>query len=72
MRNRHQPSELPVCITNALADRRGEKIRHATESLAAMITEMHGVPCHITIGEDFAFALIIRELGGADDCEVSR
>jgi hypothetical protein len=47
-----------------LADRRGEKIRHAAENLAAMMEKMHGIPCHIRIGDDFAFALVIRELSG--------
>jgi hypothetical protein len=64
MKNRHQPADLPACITNALTDRRGEKIRHAAENLAAMMEKMHGIPCHIRIGDDFAFALIIRDLSG--------
>jgi hypothetical protein len=64
MKNRHQSAELPACITNALADRRGEKIRRAADNLAAMITEMHGVPCHVRVGDDFSFALVIRDMSG--------
>jgi hypothetical protein len=64
MKRHHQPSELPACITNALADRRGEKIRRAADNLAAMIAEMHGVPCHVRVGDDFSFALVIRDMSG--------
>lgn len=58
----HRPSELPACITSALVDRRGENIRRAIDRLAVMMTELHGFPCHITVGADFSFALIIRDL----------
>jgi hypothetical protein len=48
-------------------DRAGdEKIRRTADNLAAMIAEMHGVPCHVRIGDDFSFALVIREFGGDD------
>lgn len=57
-----QPSELPACITNALADRRGEKIRRAADALAVMLTDLHGVPCYITIGDDCSFVMVIKDL----------
>lgn len=60
----HHPSELPACITNALADRRGEKIRRAADNLAAMLAELHGYPCHVRIGDDFSFVLVIRDMSG--------
>lgn len=62
----HRPSELPTCLTNALADQRGEGIRQAVDKLAAMMAEMLGVPCHVRISDDFAFVLIIREFSEAD------
>lgn len=64
MKSKPRPAELPACITNALADRRGEKIRRAADNLAAMIAEMHGVPCHVRVGDDFSFALVIRDMSG--------
>ena len=63
MKSDQSPSELPACITNALADRRGEKVRQAAENLASLMEGMLGVPCHVRIGEDFAFAMVIREFG---------
>jgi hypothetical protein len=62
----HHPSELPACITDVLADRRGEKIRRAAENLAAMIAETHGIPCHVKIGDDFSFALVIRDMADGE------
>jgi hypothetical protein len=58
----HQPSDLPAYITNALNDRRGERIHRAADALAAVITELHGVPCHIRIGSDCAFVMVIKDL----------
>jgi hypothetical protein len=66
VKSTQRTNQLPACITNALAEPRGEKIRRAAENLAAMIAEMHGVPCHVRIGDDFSFALVIREFGGDD------
>lgn len=62
---RRRPA-LPACITNALTDTRGDQIRRAAEALSAMLSEMHSVPCSVTIEEDFAFILVMRDLEGLE------
>jgi hypothetical protein len=64
VKSKQRRADLPACITNALTDRRGEKIRRAADNLATMIAEMHGVPCHVRVGDDFSFALVIRDMSG--------
>jgi hypothetical protein len=66
VKSKQRRADLPACITNALADRRGEKLRRAADALAAMVTELHGVPCHIKIGTDCSFVMVIKDLSGVD------
>lgn len=57
---------LPACITSALQDQRGEKMHRLARELADIMSEMHGLPCHVRFGDDFSFALIIRDFPEGD------
>lgn len=56
------PCPLPHTLTRYLNPvPEVDVIREAADIIAGAIEAMHGTPCHVRIGDDFSFVLVIRK-----------
>lgn len=65
-RNEVTMARLRAMAASSSSVRLADQIQKYADRIAEAMEALHGAPCHVRIGDDFSFILLIRDLSGGN------